>query len=199
MTGSVNCCETAGIFAKMKSLQQPFLLLAAICVGTSMAQLSGNCLSGLPGIPETIDRALQVPLLTINQRIAKLEAALNFEGKFHQVGGKIFATNGEQADFEASKLTCKKAGGRIATPMNEAENSALLSILKEQNKYAYLGVTEGVIPSIYLYLDGTPLSYSNWRKNEPNGKGKEKCVEMFTDGQWNDKACNQNRLTVCEF
>uniref|UniRef100_A0A6I8QR96 C-type lectin domain-containing protein n=1 Tax=Xenopus tropicalis TaxID=8364 RepID=A0A6I8QR96_XENTR len=125
--------------------------------------------------------------------------ALNFEGKFHQVGGKIFATNGEQADFEASKLTCKKAGGRIATPMNEAENSALLSILKEQNKYAYLGVTEGVIPSIYLYLDGTPLSYSNWRKNEPNGKGKEKCVEMFTDGQWNDKACNQNRLTVCEF
>ncbi|OCT71997.1 pulmonary surfactant-associated protein A [Xenopus laevis] len=183
----------------MKSLVQPILLLAAICFRTSLAQLSGNCLSGLPGIPETIDRALQAPLLSINQRIAKLEAVLSLTGQLYQVGGKMFATNGEQVDFEASKLTCEKAGGRIATPKNEAENNVVLSILKKHNKYAYLGVTEGVISSIYLYLDGTPLSYSNWNKNEPNGKGKEKCVEMYTDGLWNDKACNQNRLTVCEF
>ncbi|OCT59760.1 hypothetical protein XELAEV_18000633mg [Xenopus laevis] len=129
----------------------------------------------------------------------KGEQVLSLEEQFHQVEGKVFATNGEQVDFEASKMTCEKAGGRIATPKNEAENNAVLNILKKHNEYAYLGVTEGVIPSAYLYLDGTPLSYFNWRKNEPNGRGKEKCVEMYTDGQWNDKACNQNRLVVCEF
>ncbi|NXS42440.1 SFTPA protein, partial [Balaeniceps rex] len=38
-----------------------------------------------------------------------------------------------------------------------------------------------------------------WRRYEPNGKGTEKCVEMYTDGSWNDKKCNLYRLTICEF
>ncbi|XP_053305852.1 pulmonary surfactant-associated protein A-like [Spea bombifrons] len=154
---------------------------------------------GLPGTPALLDKLLLFRLSQIDRRVSRLEGVLMMEGKIKAVGKKIFATNGKEVDFEVSKNTCKAAGGKLATPTNDAENKAILSIVKEHNRYAYLGIREGAIPGVLQNLDGLPVTYTRWRKNEPNGKGKENCVEMYTDGTWNDKACNQNRLTICEF
>lgn len=112
---------------------------------------------------------------------------------------KILATNGKEINFETTLEACKSAGGSIATLRNKEENNAILDIVKRFNRYAYLGIKEGEVPGEFHYLDGTPLNYTNWHAKEPNGKGGENCVEMYTDGAWNDKKCNQNRLTICEF
>lgn len=114
-------------------------------------------------------------------------------------GGKIFATNEKKADFYTALKKCKQAGGSIATPRNPAENEATLYFLKCFNTYAYLGIKESLILSKFQLLDGTQLSYTNWLLNEPSGKGEEECVEVYTDGTWNDKTCNQNHLIVCQF
>ncbi|KAG9470062.1 hypothetical protein GDO78_018994 [Eleutherodactylus coqui] len=114
------------------------------------------------------------------------------------VGDKMMVTNGKAVDFETSSTTCNGIGGRIVTPRKEEENTAVLEIVKKYNQYAYLGIIEGPVPGIFNDLNGAPAVYTKWRKGEPSGKGTEGCVEMYTDGQWNDKACNQNRLTVCE-
>ena len=50
------------------------------------------------------------------------------------------------------------------------------------------------------------LSYSNWKKGEPNdtpgwfeGTDTEDCVEINLDtGQWNDRTCGQPQPYVCE-
>ncbi|KAM3913597.1 uncharacterized protein RB166_018851 [Leptodactylus fuscus] len=154
---------------------------------------------GPPGIPASKDEELQLQLADINYHIKKLLGVLLLDGKVQHVGDKILATNGKEVDFKTSKATCEDVGGSIATPMNEAENRAMLTILKQYNRYAYLGIIEGATPGDFHYLDGHHVNYTNWRKNEPGGKGKENCIEMYTDGTWNDKACNQYRLTVCEF
>lgn len=83
--------------------------------------------------------------------------------------------------------------------MNEKENNAILQIVKEQNQYTYLGIKESSVPGAFEYFNETPVNYTNWRPYEPNGKGLENCVEMQTDGSWNDKKCNQYRLVICEF
>ncbi|KFV00754.1 Pulmonary surfactant-associated protein A, partial [Tauraco erythrolophus] len=110
---------------------------------------------------------------------------------------KIFATNRKKADYHASLKKCKEAGGSIATPSNPGENDAILYFVKSFNTYAYLGIKESLTPSKFQFLDGTQLNYTNWYLNEP--AGKEECVEMYTDGTWNDKRCNQNHLVVCQF
>ncbi|XP_063819196.1 pulmonary surfactant-associated protein A-like [Pseudophryne corroboree] len=151
---------------------------------------------GLPDVP-----AVSVPsaqLLDLNRRINRLEAVLKLEGRIQEAGEKIMATNGKQVDFETSATTCKAVGGHIATPMNEAENNAIMEFVKKRNSYAYLGIKEGAVPNTFNYLNGIPVVYTHWGKNEPSGKGQESCVEMYTDGTWNDKACNQKRLTICE-
>ncbi|NXL88974.1 SFPA2 protein, partial [Alectura lathami] len=126
-------------------------------------------------------------------------SVLALDGKIQKVGEKIFASNGKEVNFSSALESCEETGGTLATPMNEEENKAVLDIVKQYNRYAYLGVKESEAPGQFEYMDGTPLNYTNWHKNEPNGKGKEECVEMYTDGNWNDKKCTQYRLTICEF
>ncbi|NWU49200.1 SFTPA protein, partial [Dromas ardeola] len=119
--------------------------------------------------------------------------------KIREVGEKIFASNGKKVGFGSAIKSCEEAGGTIATPMNEEENKAILSIVQQYNQYAYLGIKEGQTSGQFKYINGMPLNYTKWHQYEPNGKGTEKCVEMYTDGSWNDKKCNLYRLTVCEF
>nr|XP_033797785.1 pulmonary surfactant-associated protein A-like [Geotrypetes seraphini] len=157
---------------------------------------------GLPcntGPPAFEDRELREILTALSNRISRIEGVLTLQETIKHVREKLFATNGKEVDFAKSKETCEKVGGQVATPKNEVENKAILEIVAKFNRYAYLGMGESDTIGQFQYIDGNPVNYTNWRKNEPNGNGKENCVEMFTDGLWNDKKCNQYRLTICEF
>ncbi|NXQ98984.1 SFPA2 protein, partial [Sagittarius serpentarius] len=105
----------------------------------------------------------------------------------------------KKPDFHTTLKDCKEAGGSIATPSNPDENDAILYFGKSFNTCAYLGIKECLIPRRFKFLDGTQLSYTNWHLNEPPGKGEEECVEIYTDGTWNDKKCPKNRPIVCRF
>lgn len=115
------------------------------------------------------------------------------------VGEKVFSTNGQSVNFDTIRETCIRAGGNIAVPRSPEENEAISSIVNKHNTYAYLGMVEDQTPGDFRYLDGASVNYTNWYPGEPRGRGKEKCVEMYTDGQWNDKNCLQYRLAICEF
>lgn len=124
---------------------------------------------------------------------------LALKGIISKAGDKIFASNGKTVDFETVLQSCETAGGTPAAPKNEKENKAVLELTKQYNQYAYLGMKESETVGKFKYLDGTPVNYTNWYSGEPAGRGKEKCVEMYTDGTWNDRTCTKYRLTVCEF
>ncbi|NXD98383.1 SFTPA protein, partial [Chaetorhynchus papuensis] len=126
-------------------------------------------------------------------------SVLALNGKIRKVGEKMLASNGKKVDFASALHSCEEVGGTLAAPKNEEENKAVMDIVKQYNQYAYLGIRKRDTAGPFEYLKGMPLCYSNWHQNKPDGKGKEKCVEMYTDGTWNDKKCNMHRLTICEF
>ncbi|XP_009466433.1 PREDICTED: pulmonary surfactant-associated protein A-like [Nipponia nippon] len=153
----------------------------------------------LEGLPDSLDTELRNVLVNLKHRLSRLEGVLALNGKIREVGEKIFASNGKEVDFASALESCEEAGGTLAAPMNEEENKAILDIVKQYNRYAYLGIKEGEISGQFKYINGMPLNYTKWHQYEPNGKGTENCVEMYTDGSWNDKKCNLYRLTICEF
>ncbi|XP_033289871.1 pulmonary surfactant-associated protein A1 isoform X2 [Orcinus orca] len=154
---------------------------------------------GPPGLPPYLDEELQSTLLEINHQILKMMRVLSLQGSMLAVGEKVFATSGQLVNFDAIRESCARAGGRIATPRSLEENEAIANIVKKHNTYAYLGLTEGPTAGNFRYVDGTPVDYTNWYPGEPGGWGEEKCVEMYTDGRWNNKNCLQSRLAICEF
>ncbi|ETE64009.1 Pulmonary surfactant-associated protein D, partial [Ophiophagus hannah] len=110
------------------------------------------------------------------------------------VGDKLFASTGKTSVFGKTEVTCQEAHGSIAAPRNLNENKAIQKIVQYYNSYTYLGIMESDEPGKFHFRNGDPLNFTNWYKNEPSGQGAEKCVEMYNDGTWNDKMCNNYRL-----
>uniref|UniRef100_A0A670Z2Y2 Surfactant protein D n=1 Tax=Pseudonaja textilis TaxID=8673 RepID=A0A670Z2Y2_PSETE len=105
-----------------------------------------------------------------------------------------------KSNFDDLRQRCAQAGGQLATPRNAAENDAIQKIVLLYNKPAFLGITDLKIKGTFKYLNDQPLTYINWVPGEPNNSGgKENCVEIFSNGKWNDKSCGEKRLLVCEF
>ncbi|XP_010961411.1 pulmonary surfactant-associated protein A [Camelus ferus] len=154
---------------------------------------------GPPGFPAYLDEELQSTLHDLRHQILQAMGVLSLQGSVLAVGEKVFSTNGQSVNFDAIRELCARVGGHIAVPRSPEENEAIASIVKKHNTYAYLGLAEGPTPGDFHYLDGDPVNYTEWYPGEPRGRGKEKCVEMYTDGQWNDKNCQQYRLAICEF
>uniref|UniRef100_A0A452I219 C-type lectin domain-containing protein n=1 Tax=Gopherus agassizii TaxID=38772 RepID=A0A452I219_9SAUR len=115
------------------------------------------------------------------------------------VGKKTFMLTGTKDSFENGKSLCTKAGGALACPHNRAENTALQEILKDSEQ-AYLGMSDVQTEGKFLYLNGGPVTYTNWETGEPNNNKNEDCVAMYSNGKWNDIDCsNSEILIICEF
>ncbi|XP_023620297.1 pulmonary surfactant-associated protein D-like [Myotis lucifugus] len=117
------------------------------------------------------------------------------------VGQKVFKSAGFLKTFFEARQVCAHAGGQLPSPRSAAENHALQLLLDVENKgAAFLSMTDFKTKGWFTYPGGKSLVYSNWAPGEPNNKGgKERCVEMYTNGKWNDKPCGEKRLVICEF
>ncbi|XP_060130980.1 mannose-binding protein isoform X2 [Zootoca vivipara] len=115
-----------------------------------------------------------------------------------KVGEKFFVSIGE-ATFSNGKRLCENGGAALASPKNAAENAALAEIVKRNSKAVFLDINDIQTEGRFVYLNGAPLRYTNWKQGEPNNYGnKEDCVAVLDDGLWNDLDCERKTLIVCE-
>ncbi|XP_072484099.1 uncharacterized protein [Notamacropus eugenii] len=143
--------------------------------------------------------ALQAQMTIHQTSFSKYQKVLLFPSG-RAVGEKIFKTNGFESTFEKALQSCLQAGGEVASPKNAAENTAVQEIVTTYNKVAFLGITDTKTEGKFIYPTGEPLGYSNWAPGEPNNdQDKEDCVEIYTNGKWNDKNCGESRLVICQF
>ncbi|KAF4018951.1 hypothetical protein G4228_010625 [Cervus hanglu yarkandensis] len=119
------------------------------------------------------------------------------------VGEKIFKTTGAEKSYSDAQQVCREARGQLASPRSAAENEAVTQLVRAQNKPAYLSMSDISTEGRFTYPTGESLVYSNWASGEPNNKAKdggpENCVEIYSDGNWNDIECSEQRLVICEF
>ncbi|EPQ11171.1 Pulmonary surfactant-associated protein D [Myotis brandtii] len=117
------------------------------------------------------------------------------------VGQKVFKAAYFEKPFQEAQQVCAQAGGQLPSPRSEAENEALQQLVEVENKdRVFLSMTDFQTEGRFTYPGGEPLVYSNWNPGEPNNKdGNEHCVEMYTNGQWNDLPCEEIRPVICEF
>lgn len=114
-------------------------------------------------------------------------------------GNKIYVTNGKEGNYDTAKDACQKVQGTIPTPLNSAENSAILQIVKTNGRRTFIGINDQKEEGNFVYANGNKITYKNWNTNEPNGGRKENCVELIEQGQWIDRSCDYKNLIVCEF
>jgi len=154
-------------------------ILIALCLGAvlqatpAMAQLSA------PGAPKP---PVGVPA------DAKL-----FNGKWYKV---IF----EKTSWTGARDKCRTLGGQLAIIPDEV-TWVYVKGLTPAN--VWLGGTDEKIEGVWVWVDGTPVTFTAWGHNQPDNQGGDAPENYITAdrGQWNDTVKNNpyNTGFICEW
>lgn len=97
-----------------------------------------------------------------------------------------------------ARFTCEDLDGRLVSIHSQEEQDFLT---KHANKRgSWIGLRDLDLEGEFIWMDGSPLGYSNWNPGEPNnGDQGEDCVMMRGSGKWNDASCRSHLdAWVCE-
>ncbi|XP_038036757.1 mannose-binding protein [Anas platyrhynchos] len=142
--------------------------------------------------------ALETKLKVLEDELNRYKNALILKN-IRSIGKKMFVSTGNQDTFENGKSLCARAGSTLASPRNDAENTALKDLVRPARQ-AHIGISDAQTEGRFVYLSGGAVTYSNWNTGEPNNQKNEDCVVIYESGKWNDVDCSKTQaLIICEF
>ena len=137
-------------------------------------------------------RSITIALLVLcgeNEFAAPLDAAwIGYAGSWYS------ATTAPSTAL-AAEATAQSFGGHLVAINSLTEQHFLAATFN--NQLYWIGLTDAAQEGVFKWMDGAPLTYSNWYSGEPNNAGDEDFVVMnwansFGVGYWNDwNASNQ--------
>uniref|UniRef100_A0A3Q4BJH4 C-type lectin domain-containing protein n=1 Tax=Mola mola TaxID=94237 RepID=A0A3Q4BJH4_MOLML len=133
-------------------------------------------------------------LVLVSTRITKASVLVGCQ-KGRRIGYKCYLVYNSFEDYAGASRKCLERGGRMAMPRDRREQEALADYVKSffhpRNWPVWLGINDLRSDGMYLFDDGTRVSYFQWRKHflssQPDGGRRENCVAMSSDdGDWWD-------------
>jgi CotH kinase protein/Chitobiase/beta-hexosaminidase C-terminal domain/Lectin C-type domain/HYR domain/Secretion system C-terminal sorting domain/F5/8 type C domain len=83
-----------------------------------------------------------------------------------RLGKKLYYYSTVASTWANAKTACATAGGKLAIITDANQNNALNSWIGT-NSTAWIGLSAPISGGNYQWIDGTPLSYTNWASGEP--------------------------------
>jgi len=100
-----------------------------------------------------------------------------------------------------AEFQCSASGAHLMSIHSEYELKFAQSLSGHVNTWiggALLPEWNGQ-PGGWGWVDGTGFGFSNWADGEPSGpEDIEQCLEMWTNAQWNDRACDKQNPFICQ-
>ena len=63
----------------------------------------------------------------------------------------------------------------------------------------WLGATDSASEGSWVWLDGSPVSWTYWRYDQPSGTSNWDCLAWVGSWRsWRDLGCGYDRYSVCE-
>jgi hypothetical protein len=103
-------------------------------------------------------------------------------------------------DWNAALADCTGWGYHLATVGDAAETQFLGDTLFDNNEYYWwIGLWDSTMTNTWVWQDGDPSGYRNWRSGEPGTPNSDDCVDLREDwDNWGNRNCNNNLPYVCE-
>ncbi|XP_051787822.1 lectin-like isoform X3 [Erpetoichthys calabaricus] len=102
-----------------------------------------------------------------------------------------------------AELYCISLGGNLASVHSSIANQFITSLIRSRDSSgpsSWLGGSNCVRTSSWLWTDGSQWDFTNWNPFEPNNVGgNEKCfnTNFMVQGGWNDIDCSNQYPFVC--
>ena len=141
----------------------------------------------------------------------------DYQTIYTHTDGTIYAVTKETMNWDDARAMAQAQGGDLVTIHSAAENELVAELLDGET--AWLGASDdgdripGAFETVasssedgWRWVDGSELSYENWREPAPNNAAtgadsEEDCLTMYdNNSDWNDLNCpERERLAVFEF
>jgi len=93
-------------------------------------------------------------------------------------------------DWLTARPQCQALGADLVAIEDQTENDFIFA---NTGYDAWIGFSDEAQEDTWIWVDGTPVTYTNWGGNAPNdGAGGEDCGEMLDGGEWNDDRCTDS-------
>ena len=116
-----------------------------------------------------------------------------------QYNGHAYFRSNSSATWASAKDDALANGGYLAVVNDVAENTYLRAAALAANANHWLGLTDEVTEGTFLWINGDPLSYTNWASGEPNNSSNEDYAVMDIAGFWNDANSTVSNRYFIEF
>ena len=92
---------------------------------------------------------------------------------------------------------CQKEGGHLTSIHSPEEQNLVVSL---HSGSFWAGGSDLDTEGNWKWTDNTSLSFTDWRKEEPNGGETENCLELIRveNSFWNDRQCSDPLYFICK-
>jgi len=104
--------------------------------------------------------------------------------------------------WAAANAMCDEGGyDGLASVLDDGANTFIGAL--SDGGGSWLGLSDTATEGSWVWVDGSPLTYTNWNSGEPNGAtDSEDCLEFIGPNHvnyllWNDAPCDLVRNTMC--
>lgn len=121
--------------------------------------------------------------LTVNSVLGDIPNLSSFR-YIGTVGGQHYYVSTIAQTWTQAQSTCQANGGNLATVTSAAVNTLLTNNLPSGG--GWIGFTDQASEGTFVWVDGSPVTYTNWNTGEPNNVGNEDYTILTGTGKWND-------------
>ncbi|KAL9984866.1 hypothetical protein ACROYT_G007207 [Oculina patagonica] len=113
-----------------------------------------------------------------------------------------FTVRTTAVSWDDALLGCALDNGTLASLDSREEATLVVSLLTKSNvTEAWIGLNDRSTEGRYVWVDGSPIPFSEWLPGEPDGNEAENCVVQSKSDYgpgWADKHCFDSKAFVCE-
>lgn len=122
--------------------------------------------------------------------------------KVPQGARSCFKVNNTPLTWNDAIYGCALDNGTLASLQSKEEVDLVVSLIKASGiSEAWIGLHDSSNEGKYVWLDGSPIPFSEWLQGEPNGARSENCIVQskgnFMSG-WADRPCAEMKAFTCE-
>jgi hypothetical protein len=99
------------------------------------------------------------------------------------------------ATWDDAAAACDALESKLAVLHSKAEGDQLVAIAAGAR--SWIGATDRGVELTFEWVDGSAFDYAPWALSEPNADDKD-CVELLTNGEYNEEYCFFTRASICE-
>lgn len=113
-----------------------------------------------------------------------------------QLGDSYYYCSYARVNWAKAQRTAVANEGHLVAINSALENEFIASRLIERE--AYIGLTDSDTEGSFLWVNGDPLGYENWKAGQPDNDNNQDVVEMNAQGYWFDVDGKEKREFVME-